>query len=84
MDDGRIGQAVMTAAGLKLTSGGGQDIFDPLALAAVGKGDGESVGRSEDIYWSVINLAGFSADVSEDAEEGQPSCESAGDAVGDC
>jgi hypothetical protein len=84
VDDGWTGQAVMTAAGLKLASGGGQNIFDPFALAAVGKGDGESVGRAEDVYRSVIKLAGFAADVSEDAEEGQPSCELAGDAVGDC
>ena len=73
VDDRRIGQAVMTAAGLKVASGGGQNIFDPLALAAVGKGDGESVGRAKDVYRSVINLAGFSAYVSDDPEEGQPS-----------
>jgi hypothetical protein len=68
---------------LKLASGGGCNIFDPLALAAVGKGDGESVERAEDVYWSVINLAGFSAHMSDDPEEGQPSCELAGDAVRD-
>jgi hypothetical protein len=81
VDDGRIGQAVMTAAGLKLASGGGYDILDPLALAAVGKGDRESVGRAEDIYRSVIKLAGFSSDVSDDAEAGEPACEAAGDPI---
>jgi hypothetical protein len=84
VDDGRMGQVVMTAAGLELASAGGQDILDPLALAAVGKGDRESVGRAKDVHRSVIKLARFSSHVSDDPEEGKPACELAGDAVGDC
>lgn len=81
--DVRIGEVVAAASGLKLASAGGEDVFDPLTLAAISEGNGESAGRAEDVYRSVINLARFSADVSDDPEAGQPSGESAGDPVGD-
>ena len=79
-----IGEVVAAAYSLKLASAGGEDIFDPLTLAAISEGNRESAGRAEDIYRSVINLARFSADVSDDPEAGQPSGEAAGDPISDC
>ena len=79
----RIGQVIPAPSALKLASADGENVFDPLALAAIGKRDRETVGRAKDVYWSVISLARFPADVSDDPKAGQPSREPAGDPVGD-
>lgn len=74
---------VMAPAGLKLASAGGQDILDPFALAAIGERNRESIRRAKDIYRCSIDLARFSAHVSDDPKAGKPSCEAAGDSIGD-
>ena len=75
---------VSAATGLQFASVGGENVFYPLALAAISQRDRKAIGRAKDIHWSVIGLARFSPPVSNNSEEGQPSCELAGDAVGDC
>lgn len=57
VDDCWIGEPVLAAASLKLASAGGEDIFDPLALAPIGERDCESVGGMKNIYWCSIDLA---------------------------
>ena len=74
---------VLAPAGLKLASAGGQDVFHPLALAAIGERDREAVRRAKDIYRSSIDLARFAANVSDDSKAGKPAGEARSDTVGD-
>jgi hypothetical protein len=62
---------------------GGNDVLHPLTLGSVGEGDEKASGSAIDLDWRVERLAGFPADVSDDAESGQAGYKQAGDAIGD-
>jgi len=83
MHDGRRGELVSSAPGLKLASASRENIFDPLTLRAIGKRDDEPVGFPKHVHRSAIKLARLPPDVSDDPEAGQPSRKQAGNPVSD-
>ena len=83
MDDGRSDKSIKHALSLKLASASGQYVLDPFTILSVGQRDEEPFRRSKNIHWCSVNLTRFATYVCQNAEAGQPGCESARDPVGD-
>ena len=72
---------IFLAASIEFAPACGEHVLHPFRLAAVGEGNGESIGRSKDVDRSSVDLARFATHVRENAEAGKPACEQAGDAI---
>ena len=71
------------AASFKFATACREHVLHPFGFTAVCQRDYESVLRSEDIHGSSIDLAGFPANVREDAESRQPASKHDRDSVRD-